>query len=158
MDSPLQPGATLAVFLDLSAAHGPAADPATQPTCLQVACMLQSEEEVHAPYARRGAAKKTAGGPLGGDGGAGVCAMRTLHVEQQQVTAHLLTGQFTLSIPPNAHPSFRTPLVTHRWVLRFELVLGVAPGGKGGGGGAPAARGGTEQLVWALPLVVCAPA
>lgn len=36
MDAPLQPGATLGVFLDLRAAHGPGADPAVQPSCLQV--------------------------------------------------------------------------------------------------------------------------
>jgi hypothetical protein len=122
----------------------------------QVSALLQSEEEVHPPYARR-AAKPAPAGP---DAPAGLCAMRTLYVEQQQVTAHLLTGQFTFSIPPNAHPSFRTPLVTHRWMLRFELTLGVpgkGGGGGGGGGGGSAAKRATEQLVWSMPLVVCPP-
>jgi hypothetical protein len=78
--------------------------------------------------------------------------MRTLYMEQQVVTANLLTSQFTLSIPPNAHPSFKTPLVTHRWTLRFEFTLGAPPAARRGGG-----RRGTEQLIWALPLVVCPP-
>jgi hypothetical protein len=145
LDTPLQPGATLGVFLDLSAAHaGPgAAAAAAGPACLQVSALLQSEEEVHAPYARRAPARPPPGGGPGG-----VCAMRVLHAEQSQVTAHLLTGQFTLSVPCNAHPSFRTPLVTHRWTLRFELTLG-SP-----------ARGGpkaVEHLVWTVPLLVCPP-
>ncbi|KAI8475558.1 MAG: hypothetical protein J3K34DRAFT_517367 [Monoraphidium minutum] len=147
MDAPLQPGAALGVFLDLRAAHGPGADPSVQPTCLQVAVLLQSEEEVNAPYAHRG--PKPGSGAEPGP----VCAGRTLYAEQSQVTAHLLTGQFTFSIPPNAHPSFRTPLVSHRWALRFELTLGGAPRGAG----ARAGKRGTEQLVWSLPLVVCPP-
>ncbi|GBF93504.1 hypothetical protein Rsub_06637 [Raphidocelis subcapitata] len=148
MDTPLQPGATLGVFLDLSAAHaggggGGGGGEGGGPACLQVSALLQSEEEVHPPFARRGAAK-----PAPGGGPGGVCAMRVLHSEQSQVTAHLLTGQFTLSVPPNAHPSFRTPLVTHRWTLRFELTLGSAV--RGG-------PKGVEQLVWTVPLLVCPP-
>jgi hypothetical protein len=42
MESPLQPGATLGVFLDLRAAHGGGADPAVQPTCLQVGAVSQT--------------------------------------------------------------------------------------------------------------------
>lgn len=124
-----------------------------RPSPLQVVALLQSEEEVLPPYAHK--ATKAA---APGDAGASVCAMRTLYAEQQQTTAHLLTSQFTFSIPPNAHPSFRTPLVTHRWTLRFELTLGVAGrGGGGGAGGGKGARAVTEQLVWSLPLVVCPP-
>jgi hypothetical protein len=119
----------------------------------KVVALLQSEEEVQPAHAHRAA--KPPATPPGADGPAAgaVCATRTLYSEQQQTTAHLLTGQFTFSIPPNAHPSFRTPLVAHRWALRFELTLGVpARGGRGGGG-----KQSVEQLVWSLPLVVCPP-
>ena len=109
--------------------------------------LLQSEEEVLSPYAH----KATKG--AASDAGA-VCAMRTLYAEQQQTTANLLTSQFMFSVPPNAHPSFRTPLVAHRWALRFELTLGLPPAG---GAGARGGRRATEQLVWSLPLVVCPP-
>ena len=158
MDGPVQPGATLGVLLDFSAAHGAAAAAADprRPACLQVTLMLQSEEVVAAPYARRGA--KAAGGSStvdGGGGGGGLCANRTLHTELHAVTAHLLTSQFTLSVPPNAQPSFRSPLVAHRWSLRFELTLGSAAAAAGAGKGA--SKRGVEQLVWSLPLVVCPP-
>ena len=145
----------------LAASQAPAPDPpphTPQHAARQVTALLQSEEEVHAPYARRGAQAPPPAG-AGGAGAAaagGACAMRVLHSELTTVTAHLLTSQFTVSIPPNAQPSFRTPLVTHRWALRFELCL--APAGGGGGGGGGAKRGAPELLVWTLPLAVCPPA
>lgn len=96
--------------------------------------MLESEEVINAPY---GHSKSGISEP----------AMRKLHCEQQAVTEHLLSSSFLFSVPPNAHPSFRTPMVSHRWLLRFELSLVVPAGGKAV----------TEQLVWALPIVVFPP-
>lgn len=102
----------------------------------QVTVMLESEEVVHAPYAH-GRAR---------DGGGS--AIRKLHCEQQEVTEHLLACSFVFTLPANACPSFRTPMVSHRWLLRFELGLVVPRAG---------AQAATEQLVWTLPLVVFPP-
>lgn len=61
---------------------------------------------------------------------------------------HVLASDFLFSIPPNATPSFRTPMVSLQWVLRFEFTIGSA-----------SAKGvwRTEQLTWALPLAVYPP-
>jgi hypothetical protein len=106
--------------------------------CVQVVALLESREIVHAPYTYTK--------------GQDSASMRKLYSEQQDITAHLVTSQFIFSIPPHAPVSFKTPLVSHRWVLRFELIiqhgLGVGKGGK---------HGQQQQLAWSLPLLVFPP-
>lgn len=103
----------------------------------QVVALLESEEVVLPPYAPARASS-------------GITAMRKLYAEQQEVTAHLLTAHFAFSIPLTAPPSFKTPMVCHKWVLRFELLLG-KPNPK-----RPSELT-TEQLLWSLPVVVYPP-
>jgi hypothetical protein len=95
--------------------------------------MLESEEVVNQPYSHSKA---------------GDAAMRKLHCEQQEVTEHLLACSFVFTLPPNACPSFKTPMVSHRWLLRFELSLATPTSG---------GKVASEQLVWTLPLVVFPP-
>ena len=73
--------------------------------------------------------------------------------EHSELTGDLLLTHFILSIPPDAWPSFATPLVSLRWLLHFELVSHVPQGPRGW-------LGGTQQpdrLSWTLPLLVVAP-
>lgn len=98
--------------------------------------LLESEEVVLAPHTHARTSDSA--------------AMRKLYSEQQECTAHLLTSQFIFSIPLTAPPSFKTPMVSHRWVLRFELTLGKPNSNKPG-------ELVTEQLLWSLPLVVFPP-
>jgi hypothetical protein len=102
-----------------------------------VVALLESEEVVLPPFA-----------PARSSGG--ITAMRKLYAEQQEVTAHLLNTHFTISIPLTAPPSFKTPMVSHKWVLRFELTLGKPKPNRPG-------ELVTEQLLWSLPLVVYPP-
>ena len=104
---------------------------------LQVVALLESEEVVKPPYAPARASN-------------GITAMRKLYAEQQEVTQHLLTSHFTFSIPLTAPPSFKTPMVCHKWVLRFELTLGKPKPNRPN-------ELVTEQLLWSLPLVVYPP-
>ncbi|KAF8058458.1 hypothetical protein HT031_005582 [Scenedesmus sp. PABB004] len=108
-----------------------------QRASMAVVALLESEEVVPPPHAHGRAS--------------GAAAARKLHAEQAEVTAHLLTCHFLFSIPLTAPPSFRTPMVAHRWVLRFELTLGKPRPGHHQGQLA------TEQLLWSLPLVVFPP-
>lgn len=102
----------------------------------QVVALLETEELVLAPHSHAR--------------GADAAASRKLYAEQAEVTAHLLTAQFVFSIPLTAPPSFRTPMVAHRWLLRFELTLAKPKPGRLG-------ERVSEQLLWALPLVVWPP-
>lgn len=111
--------------------------PAAARCPVQVVALLESEEVVLPPYAPARAST-------------GITAMRKLYAEQQEVTAHLLTTHFTFSIPLTAPPSFKTPMVCHKWLLRFELTLGKPKPNR------PAELT-TEQLLWSLPLVVYPP-
>lgn len=103
---------------------------------MQVTALLEAEEVVLSPHAHT----KIGDSP----------AMRKLYTEQQEITAHLLTSHFVFSIPLMAPPSFKTPMICHRWVLRFELIVGKPKAHK-------ATELVTEQLLWSLPLVVYPP-
>lgn len=81
----------------------------------------------------------------------------------QEVTTDCAASHFLFTIPAAATPSFRSPMVSLRWVLRFELLVGPSldqhrsSDGRGGsGGGARSTQ--LQQLVWPLPLVVLPPA
>jgi hypothetical protein len=101
-----------------------------------VVALLESEEVVLAPFTHSRSSDSA--------------AMRKLWAEQQDVTSHLLTSHFVFSIPLTAPPSFKTPMVAHKWVLRFEILLGKPK---------PTRPGElvTEQLLWSLPLIVFPP-
>lgn len=103
---------------------------------MQVVALLESEEIIPSSHTHSKASDSA--------------AMRKLYAEQQEVTAHLLTSHFQFSIPLTGPPSFRTPMVCHRWVLRFELLLGKPKPWK-------YSEMVTEQLLWSLPLVVFPP-
>ena len=67
-------------------------------------------------------------------------------------------SSFLFTIPASATPSFRTPLVSLRWVLRFELTVGPSrvlalPADRSQRSAQPV----MQQLVWTLPLLVVAP-
>ena len=64
-----------------------------------------------------------------------------------ELTPDTLVTNFVFSIPPHAPPSFRTPMASLRWVVRFELSICWPKGGRGG-------RGQPDPLVWALPIGV----
>lgn len=72
--------------------------------------------------------------------------IRRLYWEHQELTPDTLVTHFMFSIPPHAPPSFKTPMVSLRWVVRFELSInwpkGVPKGSQ------------QDPLVWALPIVV----
>ena len=71
--------------------------------------------------------------------------------EHQELTPNTLVTHFKLSIPQDAPASFRTSLVSLRWVLRFEFLTVSKPAAVGWlGGGGPT----SEQLSWALPILV----
>eukprot|EP00775_Hariotina_reticulata_P007094 gene7094-7307_t len=101
-----------------------------------VVALLESEEVVLAPFTHSRSSDSA--------------AMRKLWAEQQDVTAQLLTSHFVFSIPLTAPPSFKTPMVAHKWVLRFEITLGKPKANRPG-------ELVTEQLLWSLPLIVFPP-
>jgi hypothetical protein len=96
-----------------------------------VTALLESQEVIHAPYSHTK--------------GADSISKRKLYSEQQVITTCLLTSQVLFSIPPHAPVSFRTPVVSHKWVLRFELSVQYPRSKR------------IEQLHWSLPLVVFPP-
>jgi hypothetical protein len=101
--------------------------PPPRARCLQATALLESHEVVRGPHARGsgGAANAAAADGHASPAAAvdGAC-FRTLHAEDVRVTAHALSAGFSFSLPDGGCPSFRTPMLEHRWVLRFELVLG----------------------------------
>jgi hypothetical protein len=109
MDTPLQPGATLGVFLDLRAAHGPAADPATQPSCLQVRGIAAAPGAgawscTHWVVARLGALKS--GLPSAADSGhAFPCLFHRLRLGDHPYMAHISHCAPPSSAPPHTNAS-----------------------------------------------------
>jgi hypothetical protein len=98
----------------------------------QVVALLETEEVISAAHRHSSGSN---------DG-----VIRRLYWEHQELTPDTLVTHFTFSIPPHAPPSFRTPMVSLRWVVRFELSISWPKG---------AAKGSAQDpLVWALPIVV----
>lgn len=64
---------------------------------------------------------------------------------------------FTFSLPATAAPSFRTPLVALRWVMRFELTVGPHMSFATVDRHVRSLRSPLEQLVWSLPLHLRSP-
>jgi hypothetical protein len=95
--------------------------------CMQVTVSLETEEAVEAAWR--------------GKGGGG---LRRVLEEQCEVTADTACTHFLFSLPRDATPTFQTPLVSLKWLLRFAFT-------------ALRDGGGTEQLSWTLPLAVVPP-
>lgn len=84
--------------------------------------------------------------------------IRKLHAEQHEMTSDVSVTSFQFTLPSSATPSFRTPVVALRWVLRFEFTVGPplnwsAPDRARAGQG----KAVMSQLMWSLPLVVRPP-
>lgn len=47
--------------------------------------------------------------------------------EWQEVTPDTVLTHFTFSIPPDGPPSFATPAISLRWLLRFQFTAGAVP-------------------------------
>lgn len=136
LDTPLQPGATFGGLLDLRPA-GLKAPSAVR--CNHLVVMLETEEIIDPKHQPHKASSTGRGG-----------AIRRLHCEHQEITTDLHLAHFVFSIPASGTPSFRTPMVGLRWVLRFELAVGKPPDAHGG-------QQHMQHLTWALPLIVQAP-
>jgi hypothetical protein len=152
---PLQPGATVACTLEfITNAHGSkSSDGVTSKNaliaasntlrCMQVSVALETEEVVDfvwRPVGKGANASSTTSRGTGGDG------LRKLLEEQIEVTAETSCTNFVFSLPRDATPTFQTPLVALRWVLRFHfMAMRQGIGGQ------------LEQLSWTLPLVVLPP-
>lgn len=159
---PLQPGATVTCTLEfptnatLNNAGGatsgdgatgkkvPNAAASSSLRCMQVTVALETEESVDIVWRPVGkgfnvsSSSSTAGGGGGG--------LRKLLEEQIEVTADTTCTNFVFSLPRDGTPTFQTPLVALRWVLRFHfMAMGQGKGAK------------MEQLNWTLPLVVLPP-
>jgi len=154
---PLQPGATVACTLEFptNASYSTFGDDTngkdaphaaiSSLRCMQVSVTLETEESVDLVWrpVGKGGAKVSSASSSRGGGGDG---LRKLLEEQTEVTADTTCTYFVFSLPRDATPTFRTPLVALRWVLRFQfMAMRQEEGAK------------MEQLSWTLPLVVLPP-
>ena len=85
------------------------------------------------------------GGDLNYALGKGEAHVRSVH-EWRENLSHVLSLSLTLFVPSSATPSFSTPLMSLRWVLRFEVVA------------LDKNSGTRETLQWHLPFLVTAAA
>ena len=155
---PLQPGAILAGTLEFfddseplplpgvggggssGATAGVGLNPSSRKLrCMQVSVMLETEEAVDAAWKPGGK-----GGSAGGS-----APLRRVLEEQMEVTADTACTHFVFSLPRDATPTFHTPLVGLKWLLRFQFTA--MREGTGAGNNK------LEQLTWTLPLLVLPP-
>lgn len=134
---PLRPGSTLGGVLRLSEMDRNGYDQKWR--CLSYTVMLETEEEV-APEWQPETFKESR-------------IIRRLHCEHTEFTGDVLTTNFMFSIPSSAPPSFKTPLLSLRWVLKFEFEVG-RPMDWNDTGDVHQASYETEPLIWHLPLTV----
>ncbi|GIL53025.1 hypothetical protein Vafri_8728 [Volvox africanus] len=150
LEVPLQPGATFGGVLDfrqpLAISMGQLS---TKPPmiCYGVAILLETEEVI--PPECRPQSKR--------DGGGVSTVIRRLHAEHHELACDSALTSFMFSLPATATPSFRTPMVSLRWVLRFELHVGPRISFSTVDKRASPMRPQLEQLIWALPLSVRPP-
>ncbi|GLI59838.1 hypothetical protein VaNZ11_001826 [Volvox africanus] len=150
LEVPLQPGATFGGVMDF---RQPIAISMGQHTvkppmiCYGVAILLETEEVI-SPECR----------PQNKREGGGVSTViRRLHAEHHELACDSALTSFMFSLPATATPSFRTPMVSLRWVLRFELHVGPRISFSAVDKRASPMRPQLEQLIWALPLSVRPP-
>lgn len=141
MPQELHPGATFGGILDFHDCHSPSEGHASGKKCLSVNIMLETEEEID--HAWLPSSFKSRDG----------CTIRKLYCEHVEVTADVVVTNFVFSVPPSAPSSFRTPLMTLRWVLRFEFMVGT-PGQVDSLGTIQKPVAQCESLEWKLPVLV----
>lgn len=107
--------------------------------CLSYTVMLETEEEVDEAWRPETFHEQR--------------VIRRLHCEHSEFTGDALATNFMFSIPTSAPPSFKTPLVSLRWVLKFEFEVGRPVDWDEMGEIHPPSRE-TEPLIWQLPLTV----
>ena len=107
--------------------------------------LLETEEVVEQPWRRAV--------PGGGSG-----AIRRVHDEHLELTPDTAVTSFAFTVPPDAPPSFQTPLLQLRWLLRFQFTAAAPPAGAASGADWSPRAGRLEQLTWALPVTVQPPA
>ena len=137
MAHPLRPGSTLGGVLRLSGMERNGFDPKWR--CQSYTVMLETEEEVSATW-RSASSQKS-------------CVIRRLHCEHTEFTGDVFMTNFMFTIPSNAPPSFKTPLLSLRWVLKFEFEVGRCMEFMEDGE-THMTSSETEPLLWQLPLIV----
>ncbi|GIL82696.1 hypothetical protein Vretimale_8269 [Volvox reticuliferus] len=150
LEVPLQPGATFGGVLDyrqpLAISMGQLS---TEPqmTCYGVSILMETEEVI-SPECRPQNKR---------DGGGVSTVIRRLHAEHHELACDSALTSFMFSLPVTATPSFRTPMVSLRWVLRFELTVGPRIAFSTVDKRANPMRPQLEQLIWVLPLCLRPP-
>ncbi|GMH41044.1 hypothetical protein BSKO_08954 [Bryopsis sp. KO-2023] len=139
LNQELHPGSTFGGVLDFRESVGSSA--ATGKQCISVSVMLETEEEIQQAWLPPSLKAR--------DG----CVIRRLYCEHVELTTDVLMTSFSFSIPPGAPCSFRTPLLTLRWVLSFEFTVGEA-GQVDSAGIIRKPNNRCEQLNWRLPVTV----
>lgn len=143
LDGYLQPGSTFNGVLDFRVQHThSSAGPTPAMSCHQVVVMLETEEVINPEF--RGSTRTRQNGVI-----------RKMCCEHQELCKDTVLSHFIFSIPPYATPSFRTPMVSYRWLLRFELGVGPPIELQASERGFKAPR--VQQLVWTLPIIVFPP-
>lgn len=136
LEGPLQPGALLSGTLDFRASRQ-AATPQEGPRCSEVLVLLETEEAV-APQSCTSLRPNHN-------------IIRKVWDEWQQLTPDTVLTHFTFTVPSNGPPSFATPVVSLRWLLRFQFTAGISSSGWGlfGSGGTK-----VQEITWTLPFSV----
>lgn len=141
MAQELHPGATFGGILDFHECYSTSEGQTCDKKCLSVNIMLETEEEINQTWLPSSFKSR--------DG----CTIRKMYCEHVEVTADVLMTNFVFSVPPSAPSSFRTPLMTLRWVLRFEFMVGT-PGQVDSSGTIQKPIAQCESLEWKLPVLV----
>eukprot|EP00210_Caulerpa_lentillifera_P005491 g5251.t1 len=139
MATVLCPGATLGGVLHLSEIQTPNGE---VKSCQSFTVMLETEEEVHDEWKPMKMKQREEQ------------VIRRLHCEHVECTNDVLMTNFMFTIPSNAPPSFQTPLVTLRWILRFEFLVGSPFSWIDSDEVGSSIENSTETLNWELPIVV----
>ncbi|GLC77795.1 hypothetical protein PLESTB_000955300 [Pleodorina starrii] len=160
LEAPLQPGATFGGVLDFRQlqAAGPTSRWPGQTgtdrlptTCYNATALLETEEVLSPecrPQSKWDGGTTTSGSPY---------IIRRLHAEYNELTNDTALTSFVITLPMTATPSFRTPMVSLRWVLRFELTVGPRMNFMSADKRVHPLRPPLEQLIWTLPLHLRSP-
>ena len=169
LDGHLQPGATFGGLLDLGLGS-------SSSRCHQLSVMLETEEVVspqhcagragqpgrvmrtlHCEYQVGGHSLTQADSTLCDP--PSCCMTASLSPALQEITTDAASSHFLFTIPASATPSFCTPMVSLRWALHFELLVGPPIDYTAMDRTSKSAHQhpALQQLLWALPLVVTSP-
>lgn len=139
----LHPGATFGGILDFheGLSYSSQESSKIQKRCMSVNILLESEEEIEHVWLPPSLKTREK------------CVIRKMYCEHMEITSDILVTNFVFSVPPNAPGTFRTPLISHRWVLRFEFLVG-SSGSVDSLGTVIKANPKCESLMWSLPVLV----